>query len=348
MENNEILADFLKMIREDRISAVSLFVNNDCNLKCKHCYVGYKSNKSDYLTVKEWVNVLEEAISKLGAIHISIAGKEPLLSFDKTEEIFDYLSAKIKTVDNFRFGLVTNGILINERVKRCFKRTKPSFIDVSIDGTENIHDIIRGGGTFKKAVEGAKKLLENGVNVIISHTLNSLNVDFFYDFYRAMEKEGLKKINISPYFYPAHCVKDLSVESDNYANIVKETILKWNNKDDIQLIFRFDHTHLPIIKRLIKDNIINLNLMKKDKCGNVYVQLGPVFISFVPFPIEVWNTIRISAEGFVSGCREMSSANYNDLAIGHVKEQKLSDIIRRAKMNIYEAVKNQSKGGVLL
>lgn len=342
MENNEILADFLKMIKEDRISAVSLFVNNDCNLKCKHCYVGYKSNKSDYLTVEEWANVLEEAIGKLGARHISIAGKEPLLSFSKTEKIFEYLSAKAKTVDNFRFGLVTNGILISEKVIKCFKKIRPSFIDVSIDGTENIHDIIRGEGTFRKAIEGAKKLLENGVNVIVSHTLNSLNVNFFRDFYRTMEKEGLRKINISPYFHPAYCVEDLSVQSDDYVNIVEEAILlKWSLKDDTQLIFRFDHTHLPIIKRLIKDNIINLNLMKKEKCGNVYVQSGPVFISFIPFPVDAWNTIRISAEGFVSGCREMSSIDYSDLVIGRVKDQKLTDIIRRAKMNIYESVKNQ-------
>src|SRR3990172_8879450 len=46
---------------------VSYFINNTCNLKCRHCYVGYR-HVGDALSVGEWKTVFDELIESGGRV----------------------------------------------------------------------------------------------------------------------------------------------------------------------------------------------------------------------------------------------------------------------------------------
>ena len=73
---------------------VSYFVNNVCNLVCKHCYVRYEEQTGD-LSIEKWKSIFDELIQK-GALTFGNVGKEPLLSPAKTFELLEYFKKRRK------------------------------------------------------------------------------------------------------------------------------------------------------------------------------------------------------------------------------------------------------------
>lgn len=74
---------------------------------------------------------------------------------------------------NGRVTLSTNGILIPKYIHTFHKNDG---IQVSVDGNEEVHDYIRGEGSYQKAVKALHLLDENGINHGVGFTLNRLNL----------------------------------------------------------------------------------------------------------------------------------------------------------------------------
>src|SRR4030042_647128 len=91
---------------------LSYFVNNVCNLSCKHCYVGYEEPKNS-LSVEAWQTIFNEALD-FGALTFGNVGKEPLLAWDKTIQLLNFLKQKKRNNSRIRYGLVTNATLFND------------------------------------------------------------------------------------------------------------------------------------------------------------------------------------------------------------------------------------------
>ncbi|MHA1754336.1 MAG: radical SAM protein [Candidatus Odinarchaeia archaeon] len=133
-------------------------ITNSCNLKCKHCYWWLNNNPHRELTADEWRNIVRKEFVEKGVSAISLTGGEPLLRPDVIEAILD--EVKWRNV-----SIVTNGTL--------------PLIDfgvgyfVSIDGTENIHNMIRGAKVYKKIKQNIINHPE--INVVINMTINRLN-----------------------------------------------------------------------------------------------------------------------------------------------------------------------------
>jgi MoaA/NifB/PqqE/SkfB family radical SAM enzyme len=177
---------------------VSYFVNNICNLKCKHCYVGY-NEKDNELSVDEWKKVFDELI-EIGALTFGNVGKEPLLSSEKTLKLLKYFVKKREESPKLRFGFVTNGTLLNNKIARELEEIFPDYIDVSLDGDENSHNYIRSKGNFEKTFENLKNLPKKlKEKVFISFTLMKTNKDSFGKMTKELDIIGFKKILISPY-----------------------------------------------------------------------------------------------------------------------------------------------------
>jgi MoaA/NifB/PqqE/SkfB family radical SAM enzyme len=150
-------------------------ITNSCNLKCKHCYWWLNRTPHKELSADEWVNVVREKFIKNDVVSISLTGGEPLLRPDVIEAIISEMKWRYVTV-------VTNGTL--------------PLVDfgvgyfISIDGTESIHDAIRGVKIYRKVKQNVIDHPE--VDVVINMTINSLNygcvedvVDEWYSFARA-------------------------------------------------------------------------------------------------------------------------------------------------------------------
>jgi MoaA/NifB/PqqE/SkfB family radical SAM enzyme len=179
---------------------ISYFVNNICNLECRHCYVGY-SKSTDSLSLQEWTSTFDELIS-LGARTFGNVGKEPLLNWEKTKPLLEYMKLKKPRYPDLRFGFVTNGVLLDDMKIAELDAIMPDYIDISLDGNNKVHDFIRGEGTYEALMLNLHKLSRYAAlreKVFISFTLNRMNASCIDEVIRTVYEMGYKNLLISPY-----------------------------------------------------------------------------------------------------------------------------------------------------
>jgi len=139
---------------------------NVCNLHCEHCYWWLNRKENEELTVEQWKKVIDEKFKKKHVFLITLVGGEPTLRPDVIE-----LFAK-----EFprRTCVVSNGTFPIKRYKGVY------FYWISIDGTKDIHDKIRGNGSWDKTRKNVLDYIAgNGKNahkdIWIAMTVNSQN-----------------------------------------------------------------------------------------------------------------------------------------------------------------------------
>jgi len=149
-------------------------ITERCNLKCKHCYFDKKFLENE-LSLKELLRILEEYISFIvkkidvpkNRSRISITGGEPLVRKD----FFNFLE-KIYQYRNFtRYGVLTNGILMDERKLKRMKKLGIDYIQVSLEGMKKKNDEIRGAGSFEKIEKATQLLVKHRINTGVSVTV---------------------------------------------------------------------------------------------------------------------------------------------------------------------------------
>lgn len=131
---------------------LTLYVTSACNAKCKHCFYWMNLNQKSDLMFDEIIQ-LSESIGKLDKL--LIGGGEPFLRRELPEicELF------ILHNDARIVSIPTNGLtpkLIARQVNKilALSRGRTIRINLSLDGTESVHDEIRDvPGNFEKVVE---------------------------------------------------------------------------------------------------------------------------------------------------------------------------------------------------
>lgn len=158
-----------------------------CNLRCKFCGFWKEgvNNKGQELSLQDWVKAVD-GLSKLKIKKIVVVGSEPLVRSDVLD-IIRYIKEK-----GFECILITNGTLLDKSKAEALAQAKVDTVSVSVDGTEQIHDAIRGmNGGFKKAMSGIRNLIvargvtKNHLPLVRIHTticsLNVRNIDALID-----------------------------------------------------------------------------------------------------------------------------------------------------------------------
>ena len=170
---------------------VSIALTFHCNLKCRFCGI-WKARRKEMTT--EQVKKLIRDFSKNGMQLVIFTGGEPLLRKD-IGELVDYA----KSLGVYTH-IVTNGNLIKNRIEEI---KNVDSISVSIDGPKDINDLIRGKGSFEKALEGIKAARRKGLFVHIMSSIWKGNVENnCYGIHKLLEiSENLGcKINFQPIY----------------------------------------------------------------------------------------------------------------------------------------------------
>lgn len=120
--------------------------------------------------------------------HINFTGGEPFLS----ENFFPLLDLCEEHKNTF--GILTNGTFLNEEtVSRLKQYTKLSFVQISLDGTESVHDSVRGEGNYRKAMNGFKLLKKAGIQSMAAFTCHSNNKDELKNVIREARKHRIDR-----------------------------------------------------------------------------------------------------------------------------------------------------------
>jgi len=251
-----------KAIAPYKLDELWLYYTMACNLRCKHCLVSAGKSLKKELSTDEFIKVVDESI-KLGVKRFYITGGEPFIK----EGIFDLIKYITKTKRR-ELIILTNGTLFDDKKIAALKKLMgPKLIlQVSLEGPNaEIHDKLRGKGSFDKAVEGIKKLVSIGITPVISTAISKLNEKEIGKTSKFLSKLGIQEHNLLWMHAKgrgASNVNDLFVPSDDIAKTMKK--LKKNYKE----------------QEIILDNVESLKVRvrtkrgrKNDLCNNCYEKI---------------------------------------------------------------------------
>jgi len=183
------LPSHLLQFSADKKPIVVWNVTRRCNLRCKHCYA--TSEDKDYsneLTTEEGKRLIDD-LAQFGCPVLLFSGGEPLIRPD----VIELASYAVKK--GLRVVFSTNGTLITKDMAKRLKEIGTSYIGISLDGGEIIHDTFRGvSGAFKKAIEGASNCKEVGLKVGFRFTIFKGNATEVPKIFEIAEKQEIDRI----------------------------------------------------------------------------------------------------------------------------------------------------------
>ncbi len=157
---------------------VKLELTYACNLRCAFCYTDSPRRtlqRSTDLSDDDWRRIVEQAIDA-GIVEAVVTGGEPLLRKELTLELIERLAG-----EGIGVAFNTNGWFVDDEVAERLSPLQSVTVHMSLDGAApHLHDGSRGvPGSWRRAVEGADRLLAAGVNLCIVHVLTPDNVGHF-------------------------------------------------------------------------------------------------------------------------------------------------------------------------
>lgn len=243
---------------------ISWQITNRCNARCKYCdYWKYPEDKE--LTTQDIFWIIDE-LARLGTRAISFTGGEPLVR-DDIGQIINYTAAK-----GITSKINSNGFLIKNKIDEL---VKVSQVNLSFDGPQDIHDCIRGNGSYKAIFEAVSLLSKNKKKMAFHTVISKYNysvIDFIL--------EKCHEAGVGTFFQPATELYLLKKDS-NFHSIDKDNFNK----------------------------AISL-LLKKKKEGNKHILNsvpGLTHLSFWPYPKRIFCAagkviFRINPKGDFFNC----------------------------------------------
>lgn len=164
---DEFSDKFSRFLLESPFS-VCYKITQKCNYSCRHC-ISASSSESSYGLSTEKVKEVFNKIKNAGILRLDITGGEPYLRTD-INELLSY-----GTDIGLEMVITTNGSLLrDEHIKLLSKLN--IFTQISIDGSKEINDKLRGKGAFEKAVQAIERLQNAGVPMRINCTIQKENL----------------------------------------------------------------------------------------------------------------------------------------------------------------------------
>ncbi|MBU1088037.1 MAG: radical SAM protein [Candidatus Omnitrophica bacterium] len=172
-------------------------ITNKCNNQCGYCNLGQQNVLE--LTTAQIFKIID-ILHKSNTLWINFSGGEPLIRLD-IQEIISYTASK-----GINIILNTNGFLL---AKKQAVLDKVQVLKLSFDGPVNIHDKIRGEGSFAQLMQAIKIVKQSKVKLLLCAVLSQANLDYI-DYILNTAKD----LNSMVFFQPA-TKKTLGSSDDN-------------------------------------------------------------------------------------------------------------------------------------
>jgi len=236
------------------IKSLCLHVSHDCNLRCKYCFAGTGDFGGDRQlmsidTAKKAIDFLLEASGPRPFCEVDFFGGEPLMNFDVVKDAVIYAKeASRKIGKEIRLTLTTNGMLLNEQVRRFLVEHKIKLV-LSLDGRAEVNDFMRptvsGRGSYERIIPNFQSMVEelDGMDYYLRGTYTKHNLDFSHDV-EHMAGLGFRELSVEPVVAPekeAYAIseEDFSALSEEYDRLV-DLYLDYQQKGDPFNFFHFN------------------------------------------------------------------------------------------------------------
>lgn len=208
---------------------IYLLLTEKCNLDCQMCIRGDKSNKELSLSDIKEIQSIEE----LASHDIVITGGEPTLCKEFIS-IVDFLKDKCKSI-----SICTNGTT-DYYINKDFLNSNIS-IQISLDGTKEIHDLIRGRHSYETIMRTISKLETMGFPYTVSSVVNKNNAFCMKDLAEVLGNlKYLKYWNLSYEMPFGHASINEILSTEQWNSFVESMLDYVQFRMKIQKMFPFE------------------------------------------------------------------------------------------------------------
>jgi radical SAM protein with 4Fe4S-binding SPASM domain len=167
----------------------ALFVNVTarCNLHCLHCFRGDADARCLDLDVAKG---LVDQLAAAGGRSLTLCGGEPLL-YPGIRELLDHVGRRLKV------QVTTNATLLDREWAEFLASRVDPVVQISLEGAgPEIHDPVRGAGTFRRSLEAVGHLQAAGLGdrIVFSTTIMNQNREALREIVDLAGELGVPKV----------------------------------------------------------------------------------------------------------------------------------------------------------
>ena len=289
-------------------------ITSNCLNKCEHCYMfdeNYTPYDCTYEDFQSAFDSVSEFCKKYDFLdNYSITGGSPLLN-PHHEKIFNLLRSNNKS-----FVLMDIPEMVNDENISTLKKYQVRSYQVSLDGMEQIHDSIRGEGSFKRTIESCIKLSENGIYPVIMFTMNQKNYKELIPLCTFI-KENLSEFRFGYDF--AVSIGNTATNNDAIPENYVDTIMH----EYYDFATKFNNEQLNAKKEFVlKPTTYKVMRRSKDDRGTSfkgsYSHVSGCYIG--------WSSVCITETGDVLPCRRLP------IVLGNLREESFENIFLQSPL----------------
>lgn len=253
---------------------LTIFLTKRCNSKCPFCF--YLSNDKGINTDELSIDEIAKISSSMGdLLWLAFSGGEIFLRDDIVEitELF-YKNNRPSIILIPTNGLLTDTIV--EKTEAILKKCPNSSIAVklSLEGTEKLHDSIRGSGSFRRTMKTFTqlgRLLEKhpnfdlGINTVFC-SANQDSMERVIDFVSGLDNVRTHTVSLIRGDVADEKLKDVDITK--YHDAIKN--LESNLRDKTSKIYRFRGGRLKAAQDILQRRLIYNTFVQKKQLTPCY------------------------------------------------------------------------------
>jgi Fe-coproporphyrin III synthase len=314
-----------------------------CNLRCFMCpFYGENGTPPDIkneLSTEKFIKIIDK-ISQAYRNYpykplIGLTGGEPFVRQD-IFKILKYIKKK-----GLKYSITTNFSLLDESKIKLLSESPPSDLRISIDGPEEIHDMIRGvKGTFKRTTDAISTIRKNkrtkNLKIVLKCVMSQKNIDHIHEMVPIAKKLGTDLSFQHLYFLDnEHDIENKKVTKKYFGKEIENPVVNLivpPTKEEVSKLI----SQIKRAKKLAKKLDVNIDFlppMKEKDIPRYYSDLKNYTNSKVCG--TPWSTIRINPKGDVYPC---FLYNY-----GNLLEEDLKKIINNKKARKFRKALKKEK-----
>ncbi|MFO7751467.1 MAG: 12,18-didecarboxysiroheme deacetylase [Desulfobacteraceae bacterium] len=304
------LPSHLLQFSKDKKPVVVWNMTQRCNLKCVHCYAQSEDISYDNELTEDQSYKMLDDLADFGVPVVLFSGGEPLVH----PRLADYAAYAVKR--GMRAVISTNGTLITREKARTLKEIGLSYVGISMDGLEPVHDEFRGiKGSFQKALQGIRNCQEAGIKVGLRFTINKRNVDDIPGIFDLLEKMEIPRACFYHLVYSGRASEiakeDLShAETRKTLDLIMERTKELHDKNKPKEILTVDnhadgpYLYLKLLEEAPEQAAEVLELLQMNEGNNSGRGFGCISWDGEVFPDQFWR----------------------DKSLGNIKQRSFSEI----------------------
>jgi len=280
------------------------------------------------LTLPEWERVTA-SLCDSDIRMVCLSGKEVFVG-SIGPAVLDLLQrARAENRGFFRLGTITNGTRLHLHPDAFHEESSFSYLDISMDGMQEVHDAVRGKGSFDRTVANVRWLAPRFADRLFSMvTLLSENVNQIPELVAGMSGLGFRQMGFGFYLPQRYTDSSLALESTDAVRIfdVLHELATISVAQPIAVQVDLDTIVLDQLLTFLGSDWFDPATLKVDRMGELFNEYrfgNGVTLRFrmIPYPTGIWKASRLNPDGsFLAAEDTIDAKSYAERSIANIRD----------------------------